>query len=249
MGEKMKTKIKNLLNLIKDNDGRGVAVFFKKEKDTAQIDDVVKIRLPHNFVYSFHGTKIEKVKDKEKSFTIKGFYYENDNNDGFIKIKFSLKEPSVIFNQLSENEWSVKTILIDKDSIGVIASDANDNLIALVEKNQIKKVKEKKIKQRDENSAPDEIPDVQLLTVLHLKSGKRKVKKESPTEKIVSSKNKEVSDKAVISSENNVSYADINKPNLNLEKVKEVLEQQKKKVPTKSVKKAPVRKSTKSVKK
>lgn len=243
MGEKMKTKIKNLLNLIKDNDSRGVAAFFKKEKETSKIDDLVQIRLPHNFVYAFHGTKIKKVKHKEKSFIIKGFYYENDDNDGFIKIKFSLKEPSSIFNQLSENEWTVNTILIDKDSIGVIATDNNDNLIALVEKNEIKKVKEKKIKQRDENSAPDDIPDVKLLTVLHLKSGKNKIKKEKPSE------NKEIPDEAVISSKNNISYADINKPNLNLEKIKEVLEHQKKKVPTKSVKKAPVRKSTKSVKK
>ena len=30
----MKTKIKKLLNLMKDRDGRGVASFFQKEKDT-----------------------------------------------------------------------------------------------------------------------------------------------------------------------------------------------------------------------
>lgn len=69
----MKTKIKKLLDLIKKNNGRGVAAFFKKEKDLSQPDDIVKIKLPHNFEYSFHGTKIEKVKDKTKSFILRGF--------------------------------------------------------------------------------------------------------------------------------------------------------------------------------
>lgn len=152
----MKTKIKRLLKLIKENNARGVASFFKKEKDLSQLDDIVKIKLPHNFVYSFQGSKIEKVKDKAKSFILRGFYYESDTNDGTIKIKLSLNEPSKIFDKMSDNEWTVRCLMMDKDSIGIIADDINGNIISLVETNKIKKIKEKKLKRLlPEDKKPD----------------------------------------------------------------------------------------------
>lgn len=183
----MKTKVKKLLDAIKKNNGRGVAVFFNKEKDISQLDDIVKIKLPNNFVYSFHGTTIEKVKDKEKSYHLKGSYYESDQNKGTIKIKLSLNEPSKIFSKMSENGWKVISILVDKDSIGIIATDVNANLISLVEKNTIKKIKEKKIKPIvPENKNPDHAEEEQHYPM-----------------------------------------ADINKPTLNLIRVKEIVMAQK----------------------
>lgn len=211
----MKTKIKTLLTLIKENDGRGIATFFKKEKETSLFDDVVKMKLPHNFVYGFYGTIVEKVKEKPKSFILKGAYYEDDNNDGTIKIKVSFTEPSKIFDKLSENKWQVNTILVDKDSIGVIAVDVNGNLISLIEKNKIKKIKEKKMKQilADERIEDDS----RLRSSLILKS-RNKVDKRKPNRKPKDT----VSEKVEL----HVSYADINKPSLNLQKAKEIVESQ-----------------------
>jgi regulator of replication initiation timing len=203
----MKTKIKKLLNLIKKNNGRGVAAFFKKEKDLSKLDDIVKIKLPHNFEYSFHGTKIEKVKDKEKSFILRGFYYESDTNDGAIKIKISLTEPSKIFDKMSENEWKVRCLIMDKDSIGIIADDINGNLISLVETNKIKKIKEKKLKQLlPEDKNPDHSEEFPHCPM-----------------------------------------ADINKPKLNLMKIKSIIESQEKEAKDnlviKPLRKAPVRRA------
>jgi regulator of replication initiation timing len=203
----MKTKIKKLLDLIKKNNGRGVAAFFKKEKDLSKLDDIVKIKLPHNFEYSFHGTKIEKVKDKEKSFILRGFYYESDTNDGAIKIKLSLNEPSKIFDKMSENEWKVRCLIMDKDSIGIIADDINGNLISLVETNKIKKIKEKKLKQLlPEDKNPDHTEEFPHCPM-----------------------------------------ADINKPKLNLLKIKSIVEAQKKEAEAnmvpKTPRKAPVRRT------
>lgn len=203
----MKTKIKKLLNLIKKNNGRGVAAFFKKAKDLSKLDDLVKIKLPHNFEYSFHGTKIEKVKDKEKSFILRGFYYESDTNDGAIKIKLSLNEPSKIFDKMSENEWKVRCLIMDKDSIGIIADDVNGNLISLVETNKIKKIKEKKLKQL----LPED-------------------KKTDHSEEFP-----------------HCPMADINKPKLNLLKIKSIVEEQEKEAKDnlviKPLRKAPVRRT------
>jgi regulator of replication initiation timing len=203
----MKTKIKKLLNLIKKNNGRGVAAFFKKEKDLSKLDDIVKIKLPHNFEYSFHGTKIEKEKDKEKSFILRGFYYESDTNDGAIKIKISLTEPSKIFDKMSENEWKVRCLIMDKDSIGIIADDINGNLISLVETNKIKKIKEKKLKQLlPEDKNPDHSEEFPHCPM-----------------------------------------ADINKPKLNLMKIKSIIESQEKEAKDnlviKPLRKAPVRRA------
>ena len=203
----MNTKIKKLLKLIKKNNGRGVAAFFKKEKDLSKLDDLVKIKLPHNFEYSFHGTKIEKVKDKEKTFILRGFYYESDTNDGAIKIKLSLNEPSKIFDKMSENEWKVRCLIMDKDSIGIIADDINGNLISLVETNKIKKIKEKKLKQL----LPED-------------------KKTDHSEEFP-----------------HCPMADINKPKLNLLKIKSIVESQEKeakdKLVIKPIRKAPVRRT------
>jgi regulator of replication initiation timing len=203
----MKTKIKKLLDLIKKNNGRGVKAFFNTEKDISQLDDLVKIKLPHNFEYSFHGTKIEKVKDKEKSFILRGFYYENDTNDGSIKIKLSLTEPSKIFDKMSENEWKVRCLIMDKNSIGIIADDINGNLISLVETNKIKKIKEKKLKQLlPEDKNPDHTEEFPHCPM-----------------------------------------ADINKPKLNLLKIKSIVEAQKKEAEAnmvpKTPRKAPVRRT------
>lgn len=203
----MKTKIKKLLNLIKENNARGVKAFFNKEKELSQLDELVKIKLPHNFEYSFHGTKIEKVKDKEKSFILRGFYYESDTNDGAIKIKLSLNEPSKIFDKMSENEWKVRCLIMDKDSIGIIADDINGNLISLVENNKIKKIKEKKIKQLlPEDKKPDHSEEFPHCPM-----------------------------------------ADINKPKLNLMKIKAIIEEQEKEAKDnlviKPIRKAPVRRT------
>jgi len=192
----MKTKIKKLLNLIKKNNGRGVAAFFKKEKDLLKLDDIVKIKLPHNFEYSFHGTKIEKVKDKEKSFILRGFYYESDTNDGAIKIKLSLNEPSKIFDKMSENEWKVRCLIMDKDSIGIIADDINGNLISLVETNKIKKIKEKKLKQLlpedKKTDHSEEFPHCPMADINKPKSNLLKIKS------IVEEQEKEAKDNLVI---------------------------------------------------
>jgi hypothetical protein len=191
----MKTKIKKLLNLMKDRDGRGVASFFQKEKDTEQLENVVQMNLPHDFVYSFHDSKVKKVKYKNKTFIMSGIYYENNINDGFIKIKLSFVDHSKIFDQLSKNEWIVKAVIVDNDSLGVIAVDNNGNLIPLVEKNKIKKVKVKSSKQNIDGVNGD----TKKLNALILKKNKSLDK----TDDI---------------------YVDINRPLLNLEKDKQLVD-------------------------
>jgi hypothetical protein len=243
----MKAKIKALLNLIKKNDGRGIASFFKKEKETEQLENVVQMKLPHDFVYSFYGTTIKKVKDKTKAFTLSGVYYENDTNDGKIKIKLSLTEPSKVFDQLSKNEWKIKQILIDKDAIGIIAIDDNGNLIPLVEKNKIKKIKEKSIKQNIDGFNGD----TKQLNALILKKNKSEDKKEED-ENLLSL----ASSKAILASEKipalTESFAEITKPVMNLEKVKKIVAEQElqKKAAAipKTPRKTPVRKRKPTVK-
>jgi len=243
----MKAKIKTLLNLIKKNDGRGIASFLKKEKETDQLENVVQMKLPHDFVYSFYGTTVKKVKDKTKAFILSGVYYENDTNDGKIKIKLSLTEPSKVFEQLSKNEWKIKKILIDKDAIGIIAIDDNGNLIPLVEKNKIKKIKEKSIKQNLDGFNGDK----KQLNALILKKNKSFETKEE-NDNLLSLE----STKAIIVSEAipaaTESFAEITKPVLNLEKVKKIVaEQELQKKATaipKTPRKTPVRKRTPTVK-
>lgn len=243
----MKAKIKTLLNLIKKNDGRGIASFFKKEKETEQVENVVQMKLPHDFVYSFYGTTVKKVKNKTKAFTLSGVYYENDTNDGKIKIKLSLSEPSKVFDQLSKNEWKIKQILIDKDAIGIIAIDDNGNLIPLVEKNTIKKIKEKSIKQNIDGFNGD----TKQLNALILKKNKSLETKED-NDSLLSLE----STKAIVSNETiptpTESFAEITKPIMNLEKVKKIVAEQElqKKAAAipKTPRKTPVRKRTPTVK-
>lgn len=243
----MKAKIKTLLNLIKKNDGRGIASFFKKEKETEQVENVVQMKLPHDFVYSFYGTTVKKVKNKTKAFTLNGVYYENDTNDGKIKIKLSLTEPSKVFDQLSKNEWKIKQILIDKDAIGIIAIDDNGNLIPLVEKNAIKKIKEKRIKQNIDGFNGD----TKQLNALILKKNKSLETKED-NDSLLSLE----PTKAIVSNETiptpTESFAEITKPVMNLEKVKKIVAEQElqKKVAAipKTPRKTPIRKRTPTVK-
>lgn len=239
----MKAKIKILLNLIKKNDGRGIASFFKKEKETEQLENVVQMKLPHDFVYSFYGKTIKKVKDKTKAFTLSGVYYENDTNDGTIKIKLSLTEPSKVFDQLSEHKWKIKQILIDNESIGIIAIDNNGNLIPLVEKNKIKKIKEKSIKQNLDGFNGD----TKQLNALILKKNNTEDKREED-DNLLSL----VSTKAIIATETipapTESFAKIKKPLVNLEKVKKIVAEQEVQKTAAANRKTPVRKRTTMVK-
>lgn len=243
----MKAKLKTLLNLIKKNDGRGVSSFFKKEKETEQLENVVQMKLPHDFVYSFYGKTVKKVKNKTKAFTLSGVYYENDTNDGTIKIKLSLTGSSKVFDQLSEHKWKIKQILIDKDSIGIIAIDDNGNLIPLVEKNQIKKIKQKSIKQNIDGFNGD----TKQLNALILKKNNTEDKKEEDDNLLSLA-----STKAIMATETvhlpTESFAEITKPAVNLEKVKNIVaekELQKKAAAIpKKTRKTPVRKRTTTVK-